>query len=189
MAAGDLTTTTALKAYLGIEAEEPLDSTQTSLLERLVTAASVWFKNQTGCDFTSASYTDYFNGNGGRQYTCKVYPVTAVSSVLVDGVSISARVAVTDTGYSILDDGIYLVGYTFTRGTKNCSIAYTAGYTTIPADAEQAVIEWASMEYKQRDRIGQMNRSINGESVTWQVLSIPTSIQSAIDSYQRWNLD
>jgi hypothetical protein len=187
MAAGDLTTSAALKAYLGI-GTEPLDAEQSGVIDRLITSSSTWFKQQVGCDILSATYTDTFNGTGGRLYTPKNYPVAAVSAVSIDGVSIPARVSVNDNGYSIQDDGIYLVGYSWACGVKNCSVAYTAGYAAIPADVEQAVIEKAAMDYKQKDRLGQMNRSINGESVTWQVLSIPISIQTVIDNYQRWNL-
>jgi hypothetical protein len=62
-------------------------------------------------------------------------PVTAVSSVTVDGVAIQASSpAPTGAGYLFDDSSVYLVGQCFTKGVQNVVIQYSAGGQFRPSD-------------------------------------------------------
>lgn len=183
MAAGDLTTLATVKGYLpGIDA---LDTQFDDLLTRLITAVSVQFTREVGRSLATASATEVYNGHGGQRLTPARWPITAVAALTVDGVAVTARATVTGDGYVI--DGqtsVLLVGSYFTEGAQNVSLTYTAGHATIPLDVEQAVIKMVSLQFRDRDRIGQGSRSMAGESVSYADAPVLAYWRNVVDSYR-----
>lgn len=182
MAAGDLTTLAVVKGYLpGLD---PVDTQFDDLLARLISAVSAQFTGEVGRDLSSASATEVYDGHGGKRLTPNRWPITAVSSLTVDGEAIAARASVTGTGY-VIDNGtsIVLAGYRFTEGTQNVSLTYTAGYTTMPSDVEQAVVKMVALQFKDKDRIGQGSRSVSGESVSYADAPVLAYWRSVVDAY------
>src|SRR5579875_3868416 len=87
MATGDLTTLANVKSYLS----PPLTTTaDDALLSRLITAASQFIESWLNRTIASAAYTDTRNGTGGTRLFLRNRPVTAVSSLTIDGVAIAA---------------------------------------------------------------------------------------------------
>ena len=187
MAAGDLTTLAVVKGYLpGIDA---LDTQFDALLERLITAVSAQFTNEVGRDLSSSSATETYNGHGGRRLTPKRWPITAVASLVVDGEAIAARPDVASDGYVIDDEtSIVLCGSWFATGTQNVVLTYTAGYTSIPTDVEQAVVKMVALQFRDRDRVGQSSRSMQGESVSYGDAPVLAYWRSVVDSYSAPNM-
>ena len=175
MAAGDLTTIDAVKAYL--TGSVPLNSDDDALLSSLITAVSKMFVSETGNPIISAGYTDTWSGDGGARRFLKEYPVLTVAAqapalpVMVDGVAIPARTTTDGDGWVLTDAEIgqlELVGYTFASGLANCSVTYTAGLgAAAPGDVDQAVVDQVAYLYRAKDRIGISNQSLSGESVTF----------------------
>lgn len=184
MATGDLTTLAKVRAHLDIDVAFLDDD---PLISQLVTSASAWLKNQLGDrDICSASYTEYFSGNCETMLLPAQYPVTAVATLTIDGEAIAARTAWDGSGYIIVDGiSIKLVGYTTSVGVSNVVLAYTAGYTTVPADIDQAVIELVAWRYRERNRIGLTSTSVGGESVTFSQFAAPMSVKNVIDMHRR----
>lgn len=187
MATGDLTTLAKVRTHLDIETAFTTDDT---LLTQLVTTCSTWFKNQLGGrDIYSASYTEYFSGCGQRVLFPRQWPITAVSSLVIDGETIVVRPTWDGDGYVIVDEHkLELVGYTAGHGTNNVTLAYTAGYASIPGDIDQAVIEVVAWRYRERKRIGQVSANVGGESITFSQYAAPLSVQAVIDVYRRWTV-
>lgn len=155
----DLTTLAAAKAWLGIP---PATTTSDDLIQALITAASRYLLNYLSRgNILSASYTDRFDGTGWGQRSLLLprWPVTSITSLLVDGQAIPAgsppsASAPSPSGY-LLDpwDGIpagkpqslALFGYGIGRGLQNVSVTYVAGYlvageaATVPAADTYAV--------------------------------------------------
>jgi hypothetical protein len=195
----DLTTLTNVKEYLAID---PGETSVDALLARLVSSESARFSNLSNNPITSASYTETVDGNGTRYYVPKNYPVLSVTSVTVDGNAIPARASVSDNGFALVQNRVELVGYMFTSsraaiyysvypsfsvsaGVGNVTIVYTAGYQTVPADVDQAVCEMVALKFRGRDRVGLMSQSVGGETLSYQTLTLPESVQSVIDNYSR----
>lgn len=66
------------------------------------------------------------------------------------------------------------------------SIKYKAGYTTVPEDIEQAVIEWVAFKFKTKDSLGQSARTTTqGERIDFQQIAMPDSTRAVIDRYER----
>jgi hypothetical protein len=176
----DLTTIANVKSWLGVSS-----AADDTLLTRLVSGVSAWIQEWLGRTIASSSYTEKLNGNGKAVLAFLNYPVTAVASVTVDGVSIPARTSVAGSGYSFDSEFLYLDGYAFNSGRQNVVIQYTAGYASTPADLEQAAIELIALRYKDRDRIGVSSKSIGPEHTTFFLKDFPDDVESVLWSYRR----
>lgn len=180
-----LTTLTAVKTYLG----DALDSSSDVELTRLLDAASSWFESATGVTFGQTTYTnEKQNGPQFRSKTSilpKNTPVTSVTSVAVDGVTIPAQTTVGGNGWVLVDDVIYLVGYSVPPGVGNVSLTYVAGYATIPADVQQAVIEIVAWWFRGKEHTGLFSKSTAGGGYT-QFASggTPPSVDPVVESYR-----
>jgi hypothetical protein len=174
VAAGDLTTKEAVKAYL-----EQIDQWSTeydALLDSLISSCSGDFRAEAGWPIVSTSYAaEPYDGTGGSDLWLRnavvprdaPVPPTSVSLVRVDGVEIPKRMLVSGAwadGWVLSEIGqLRLVGYVFTRGVANVEITYAVGYSedAIPADVQHAVRERVCLAW-QRRRYGGINNSIVG---------------------------
>jgi len=148
MAAGDLTTLTDALLWLG------LDSDDDDIVARLVTAISSAMQKHIGYQIASASYNRTLNGVGGRQLMLRERPITAVSSLTIDGITIPASTSPLMPGFVFDDKVIYLRGwYVFCRGAQNISIQFTAGFETVPGDIAQACLDWVKITYDNLDTL------------------------------------
>ena len=182
MAAGDLSTLTNVKQWLGVTT-----TTDDTLLQRLLTAASGYIQSWLNRTFASAGYTDTFDGNGKDRLMLRNYPVTAVASVTIDGTVIPASTGVTVNGWLLDETGkmVILRNYWFNRGTQNIVISYTAGYATTPPEIEEACIELIGLRYRERDRIGQVSKAIGGETVSFTQKDMSDSIKTILNNYKK----
>lgn len=187
MAAGDLTTLANLKAYApGLDpAAAGGDTTFDELLGRLITAVSDQFRAEAGTNPKQTSYVETRNGHGQAGMTLLNFPVISVSSVKVDGATIPARVAVTDSGWVLGPGGrLELVGYRFTEGVANVEVTYSAGYATIPGDIEQAVVKMVALQFADRKRIGVASSSQAGISTSFGDGPVLAYWRAVVDSYR-----
>jgi hypothetical protein len=135
VAAGDLTTVEKARTHLAVKSTDA-----DAVLAGLVASSSVWALGRVGGDLLSESYTETRDGNGRARMLLEHShswrpgrPPTEVSSVTVDGVTIPKRPAVSESspspsGWVYREDGIDLIGYTFSRGAQNVVIVYEAGF-------------------------------------------------------------
>jgi hypothetical protein len=182
MATGDLTNLANVKAYLS----PPLTTTaDDALLTRLITAASQFIQSWLNRSIASATYTDTRNGTGGTRLFLRNRPVTAVSSLSVDGVAIAASdPPPLGAGYLFDDSSVYLIGSCFSKGAQNVVVQYTAGYAATPPEIEQACIALVALRYKERDRIGQASKNLGGEVVSFQQKDMPADVATVLDQYR-----
>lgn len=174
MTAQDLTTLANVKSWLGISTD-----TDNALLSRLITAASSIMQNYVNRDFVSQSYTTICDGIGGNTMVLPNYPITEVQVVKVDGLTIPS------TSYIFDWHRLILRGYTFTRDKANVEIHYTAGYTTIPADLEEACIELVGYKYRERNRIGEASKAMAGETTSYNIRDLPETVRTILNQYKR----
>jgi len=177
----DLTTVAKVKSHLGIA-----DAVVDPLLQNIITAASRWMLSQMKRNIRSQTYTEVFNGDGTYGITLTHGPVKSITSVSVDGETISARATVTGTGYVLQNDRLCLVGYSFPEGTANVTVVYVAGYDTVPEDLDQACVELVSLIYRSRDRKGMLSRSdTTGSSISFAPEAVPFITDLTMDAYRR----
>lgn len=181
MAAGDLTTVPNAKAWLG-GVEQTLDDT---LLERLITAASVCAVNVMNRNILTDSYVEKYDGTGTATMMVLNYPISAISSLKVNGQAIPAQDAVPNPGYNFSGARVALSCYEFCRGKNNVEISYTAGFATVPYDIEQAVLEIVGIKYREISRIGITQQTMAGENISYFSKDIPPLAMTIFKQYAR----
>jgi len=171
-----------------------IDGSKDALLARLVAAASAFFYQRCSRSVLigPVSVTERRNGHFGQRYIVTIEsPVTAVSSVEVDDVAITASNGSRLPGYGFDADGVFLRGSCFAEGFSNVRIVYTAGYTAGSPEAamiEQAVIELVGTKYRRRSHIDEISRAIGGggaQTVTFSQRDVPAEVQTVISKFQR----
>lgn len=178
----DLTTLANVAGWLRLPAPSAAD---TALLTRLITAVSDLVEQWCGRAFLSAAYDEAYDGNGRQVLLLNATPVTAVAALTVDGRAIAPQGAWGQAGYSFSGTAVMLCGYTFGRGRGNVQVAYTAGYATVPASVEQAVIDLVAMRYRELDRIGMASQAVGGETTAYVIRDMPPQVATALATWQR----
>ena len=186
MAFGDLTTLTAVKAWLQTGANA-FPATDDGLLTQLITAASRFIQTWLNRQIAQGDWLEIRDGGGGRRLTLANFPVSAVLSLTIDGLVIPP--APLDggfgAGYVFTPTELALRGYTFTNRVQNVVVIYTAGYLVTPPDLAQACIELVAQRYKERTRIGEVSKSLGGgETVTFSQQDMSADIKTLLVQYR-----
>lgn len=178
----DFTTIANVLQWLAL----PTGTPDTALLTRLISACSAAMQTYLNRDIISTNYVDTFDGNGKSGIALRNFPVTAVSSVLVNNISISPASNPVSTGFLFDTYSVNLKGYCFEKGVDNVEISYTAGYSTVPLDIEQACIDWIAYKYQSRNWIGQKSKSLKeGGTSTYQTDGLPDFVKLILDQYKK----
>lgn len=146
------------RTWLGSSAQPCSDGQLTHMLE----VASDTIVRFIGYDPTPASYTRIFNGRDNQRMILPDRPVTAVTSVIIDGVAIPPSSSPCEQGFVFDDKSVMLRSKRFVRGWQNVAISYAAGFAAMPADIQDAVIQLVKLQYFAIDR----DPDLRGENVT-----------------------
>lgn len=177
----DFCTITDVKEWLGIPAS---NINSDPLLSTLISSASSYIENWTNRTFSQTTATVTVNGNGSALMLVKDYPITAISSVMIDNVAIPLSDGST-YGYLFDDETIYLIGYKFTKGFQNVKIGMTYGFATIPTDLKQVCVELVGSKFKEKERIGVSSKTLAGEVITFDIKDIKEHNKSILNNYNR----
>jgi Phage gp6-like head-tail connector protein len=198
---GDLTTLADVKAWLQT-GQSAFPATDDALLTRLITAASQFIQTWLNRQIASQDWIEVRDGLGNNlgpsetRYPFAAFPVTAVSSVVVDGVPLPAipvtplaqpggPIAGTQTGYLFTPTQLVIRGYTVPRKAGCVTLQYTAGYAVTPPDLAQACIELVALRYRERSHIGEVSRAIGGgQTVSYSQKDMSNSIKALIQQYR-----
>jgi hypothetical protein len=158
-----------LAVWLGVPADDP------KLLAAL-TAASRRFRGAVGHPVTSVTgETTVLDGNGRTEILLPAAPVTAVTSVTLDGTLLAES-----TDYTWSADG-YLrrAGCaTWPYRLRCLSVVWDHGHATVPEDIQEAVIDQARSMY--RVQPGVQAYTAGSESVTF-------GAQAAVGVTSQWS--
>jgi hypothetical protein len=201
---GDLTTLADVKAWLQT-GQSAFPATDDALLTRLITAASQFIQTWLNRQIASQDWVEVRDGLGNAlgpydaRYQFATFPVSAVSRVVVDGVTIppipaslpgQSGIAIVDTfvtqaGYLFTPTQLVIRGYAVPRKAGCVSLQYTAGYAVTPPDLAQACIELVALRYRERSRIGEVSRAGGGgETVSYSQKDMSDSIKTLIQQYR-----
>jgi Phage gp6-like head-tail connector protein len=194
VATGDLTSVANVKGWLNIAT-----STDDTLIARLVTAISQYAQTWMNRQIATQSYSEKRTGTGSDALALANFPCTAVSSLVIAGQPVTASPDGVQAGYVFDDRFIYLVGNAFASSAfpsaapnkfpkwppLGVQIGYTAGFAATPPELEQAVIEWVSLRYQERARIGMSSKSMAGETTAFIVKDMPDSVKTVLSNYRK----
>lgn len=175
----DYTTVAAVEAALGIASSTATDA----LIATMITNASAAVDNYCQHSLMLADRTEIRNGNNGPAMLLREYPDKSITSLYIDGKLIDSAY------YTLYNRTIVLTGRVFTRGVCNVTINYSAGYSTIPADVAQAVIDTVSSWYNRRKTAGVSSKSLAGETISWAsggggTSDLPDSAKGVLKNYR-----
>lgn len=176
----DLITAAQVQAYLGL-ASVPAQ------FASLVSAVSAFVRQFCSRDFTQQSYNETYNTVLSDGLPLRQLPIVSVSSVTVMGIVVPPATSPLQYGYLFDENQIYLtLDSKFPLAKQSTVVAYTAGYSTIPNDLQQACIEMVALEYKRITNIGYTSQTLAGQTVTGFVMSnMPAYILNVLNNYRR----
>jgi hypothetical protein len=203
MAFGDLTALADVKAWLQT-GQSAFPSTDDALLTRLITAASQFIQTWLSRKIALQDWIEVRDGLGTAvgpgevRYQFAVFPVSAVSLVVVDGVTVPPIPAspsappgapvnsyAAQAGYLFTPTQLVIRGYVVPRKAGCVTLRYTAGYAVPPPDLAQACIELVALRYRERTRIGEVSKSMGGaETVSYSQKDMTDSIKTLIQQYR-----
>jgi hypothetical protein len=188
----DLVTLNAVKQDLNITNTNDDDQ-----LSRLITEISAWILNQMNRGaILAASYTERRSGTGGDMIQTKYFPIISVESLSVNGIAVPSSPDSVQPGFVFDGLSIYILGGAcvsdgslnpgrFWRGRQNVLISYTAGYATVPADIERAVIDQIMFTFRRLPKLGTITQSMGGITVaTFSQKDTAPGVMSVINSYR-----
>lgn len=170
-----------VKLWLSIDSANTNNDT---LLTSLISSASSWVENWVNRTLSSATYSERYNGTGNYSMMVKNYPITAISSMTVNGVAVSASDGIS-VGYLFDNNTIIMIGNKISKGIQNVTVSYTAGYTTIPQDIKQVVIELVGYKFKEMTRIGLESKTISGEVTTFSLKDLKEHNKNLLNNYNK----
>lgn len=185
MAFGDLTTLPDVKAWLQT-GQTAFPATDDVLLRRLIIAASRFIERWLNRRIAPGDWHEVRDGTGGQRLAFANFPVTAVLSLSIDGLTIPpAPEDGAGAGYLFTPTELALRGYVFTRGVQNVAVVYTAGYAATPLDIAQACIELVCLRYRERTRIGEVSRASSGsETVSYTQKDMTDDVKLLLSQYR-----
>ena len=182
----DLETVTA---FLNADAS---NADQQAILTYYINTASALCNTITMRKLKSRDLTEYYSGDGTNIILTNEYPITAITAVYDDlDRTYDSDTQIDSDDLAIRPDGLaYMIVYdggAFNTGIKNIKVQYTAGYTTIPYDLQQACLEIIAYYFKntEENRFGVTSRTIGGGSVTIETNKIPDSAMAILGRYSR----
>lgn len=179
----DYCTLADVKLYSGITG-----TADDALLSTLITAASLALETVCNRVFSLSAYVDVLDGNGRDRINLSESPIASITSLTIDGQAVLASTGWNVTGYTVDNDGshtLYLVGKAFSRGRRNVSVSYQAGYAATPADLKQATVELVALKYRQKEVVGIESKTLAGESVHFEKIDFPESVERVVQNYMK----
>jgi hypothetical protein len=184
MASGDLTTLSDVKAWLQT-GQNAFPTTDDALLTRLITAVSQYIQTWLNRQLAMTDYVEVRDGTGGHRLQFACFPVVGVLSLTIDGQPVPPAQSTLAAGYSFSSTQLAVHGYRFNRGIQNIALVYTAGYPTTPPEIAQACIEFVSLRYRERTRIGEVSRSLGAaETVSYLQKDMSDAIKTLLQQYR-----
>ena len=154
-----------------------------TLIGNLIDRKTEMFERYCGVSsFLVADYTEYHDGQGSPYLFVKNIPINSIDSIYSDADwEWAADTLITATDYRISDLNVIVYKNYFNVGLQNIKITYNAGYSVVPLDLKEALIEEVWRTYSRRKEIdvfiktlqdGSQHRSPSGlMPATKQVLS------------------
>lgn len=182
-----LITSTAMTTILGVS-QGSAEATQVDSM--IDSASKLALAVSLRTTLVSTSLTEYYDGDGSNLLHLRSWPITTVSSIYVDDSTPRdwATEDLIDSDYYLVyetEGKVILDGYYFTAGNRNVKVTYTAGYSTVPYDLQQAVEDLVIFWYqRQKEKRVGVNSFNVGDKSTSYARDVPTDIMNTFKRYR-----
>ena len=175
-----------------VEQSDKTDVPDDDLIYALINRVSATMETYSDRKFLSREYTEYSDGNNSNKLYPSQYPVTSVSGIWQDPNWVwEDATLIAATNYRISSTGRYIVFKT--RGLlpnypENIKNIYTAGYTTVPYDVEDACIKQLASIFKSKEDIHVFSKSLEDGSVERYQTALLPSVKLVLDLYRDYRI-
>lgn len=153
---------------------------QDAYFQTLLDGVSAAVEAYIGRKLKAADYVERYNGNGKNRIVLNQYPVLSVSSVKING-----RMA-NDWDF---DNWLLIRHACFAQGIRNIEVSYRAGYETLPADIQEAILIIATQRMNEIENKGVQSKTLAGETIAFSTFSdsggMPPSAFAILNEYKR----
>lgn len=164
-----------LKQRLGVTHDK-----QDAYFQTLLDGVSAAVEAFIGRKLEAADYVERYNGNGKNRLVLEQWPVISVLSVKING-----RV-VDDWDF---DNWLLIRHACFSQGIRNVEVSYRAGYETLPADIQEAILIIATQRMNEIENKGVQSKTLAGETIAFSTFSdsggMPPSAFAILNEYKR----
>lgn len=177
------------QAYLGGSTASTSDN---DTVRDLINVASWRFNAETGRNLKARDYTEIYDGNGTNTLYLNNWPLASTTITITvnsnrDFTDTGDQVTSTDVMLSTASGEVRLDGDSFSAGTKNVQVEYTAGYSTSNAyDLTYAAKEFLQTLWDRqtaRASVGIQTEAYEGMSRTYEQ-DLPWSVKKLLDMYR-----
>ena len=174
-----------VKTYLDIA---NTDTAADVLLQDLIARISAWVERYCDRTFAKATHTEQYDGDGTDTLVVRQWPIISVASLYDDPDRVfgaSTQIAAADFVLYKNTGIIRLDGLVFSAGIQNVNVTYDAGYTDIPDDVQQAVVELVADRFRNKENQGVRSLAIGSYRVDYGDEELPSEIKGVLDGYRR----
>ncbi|MDX9959086.1 MAG: hypothetical protein RBT68_11650 [Spirochaetia bacterium] len=163
---------------------------QQAMVEFLINAASAYANRRAGRKLRGRAVSLRLDGTGCESLTLPEWPAS-VSNIWIDETRAFAEGEALDPATFHVDEEsgiIRLFDYEFPNTAACVRVDGSLGYSTIPADLEQAVLECVAANLRRLGSpgaIGLKNVSVDGATSSAYEVDWPTTAVMVFDSYRR----
>lgn len=184
------TTVDGVKAFLN---KATLTVDQTALVQMLIGLVDGVICSYCGWTMLAKDYpAKKYDGNGQSEMDLGVYPINALTQVLVyDDLTYATFTDQTDNVVHVDEEGILIFkdsGTTFTSGRLNVAVTFNAGFndTNMPSELTYAANYLVALEFNRIDAesIGVASEKFNQVEVEYQGTDIPQLVKRVLDRYR-----
>jgi hypothetical protein len=186
-----ITTVAHAKEHVGIPA---LNTDHDQIFTRLVNAATAKIESYLDRKVMKRSYTEFQDGRNNDRMLLRNWPADKPTELWVDSSSlftdVTKKLDLSKFELELSSEGgigiILLPGNKFARGRRNIKIIYEAGYTNIPAWAEEAALWTVEFLYDMKGdrRVGVTSKGKNSETTNFRG-ELPEFVANMLDPYRR----
>ena len=176
-----------VKNYLSVDG---INTDMDNLLCDLINRFSVHFETEMCRKILSRSYTETHDGGGYHILFTNQYPITYISSIhdsaewsWVDSTLIDPTKYTFSTGANL--NAVIMKFLNFGDYLDNVKIIYTAGYTAVPGDIQQCLIEEVARAWKNKGEIGFTSKAMNRDEVYYTTEGLLIKTQEVLNKYKR----
>lgn len=171
--------------YLTQMTTRTVDAGNTAFVEELINQASDLAEQIARRKLASQTITEVYDGNGGYRLVLKQWPITGMTGIYIDADRVfGATTEITDY-YLEADAGIVHYDSGFGRVPQSVKVIYVAGYSTVPSDLKEAVVElvlWLWTRQNGGNVALRVTTGIDGVRTEHEI-SIPMNARVAIERY------
>ena len=126
-----------------------------TLYQNLIDRKTMEFENWCGLDsFYVYDYTEYYDGEGDSYLFVKNFPINSIDEIASDSDWVWGTDTVIDSSdYRLVEKNYIAYKSYFNPGLQNIKITYNAGYSVIPLDLKEALVEEVTRVYHRRKEI------------------------------------